>query len=130
MLYHTCMYYVVTGILPPLIYNAYLNQPDPGVFVCLVPNTVSARWIVDGYQADSVRILSRGVVVTYGSSTVANHIVSRIFIPATIANSHGVMAKCRGYLSGLSFVDSSETATFNVQGKLCMVRSSLETGQI
>lgn len=104
------------GIVPPLIYNAYLNQPEMGVFICIVRNSVSARWIVDGYQADSVRILSRGIVVTYNTSMIADHIDSKIFIPATVANSHGVIAKCRGYFSGTTFIESNQTAIFNVQG--------------
>ncbi len=100
------------------MYNAYLNQPENGVFVCLVRSGGSARWIVDGQQADSAAILSREITVMYDLNQVPGYIIATLSIPATVVNSNGVTCKCRRYIPrSISFVEANETAKFYVQGK-------------
>lgn len=105
------------GINPPLTYNAYLNQHTNGVFTCVVENSLSARWIIDGQQADSIPIIIRGISVTYDVTSIAGYVVATVSIPATAINSQ-VIGKCRGYMTGSRFVESVETIRFNVQGNL------------
>ncbi|XP_064402670.1 uncharacterized protein LOC135348401 isoform X2 [Halichondria panicea] len=119
LIFCTSAYGELAKIEAPFVYNAYLNQPDNGVFVCLVRNGGSARWIVDGQQADSVPILSREITVTYDLNQVPGYITATITIPATVVNSNGVTCKCRRYTS-IGFVEAYETAKFYVQGILQM----------
>ena len=71
---------------------------------------------MDGYPADSVRILNRGITVTFDSETVVNHVITHIFIPYTPENLHGVSCKCRSYISATNYLETPETAHFQVQG--------------
>lgn len=107
--------YRYTEIIPPFNYNAYLNQPQNGVFTCHLRDHAFIRWTINGDIITSSISDSTGIV--FDNAVLSDYTVSRLFIPANSVNSGGVDVQCVAISSRTSVRDiSNETAHFRVQG--------------
>ena len=109
-------------IMPPLVYNAYLHSQDFGTFTCITRDSDDIRWIVDGAAHNHPSAEMRQLEV-YNTPLDDPHCLqscqSVLKIPAIRFNQHITEIKCRAIsFSENYWVDSVETAQFNVQGLL------------
>ena len=103
----------IVGIIPPLSYNAYLNQSKPGVFTCQLKNQSITRWIINGTVINSGITRSRGIFI----NRTEKRTISELIVPATSINSVGLDVQCKAIsLEPYQSVTSKETAQFRVQG--------------
>ena len=109
-------------IIPPLIYNAYLDSQECGTFTCVTRNNDDVHWLVDGVLDSFPSVVNTRLIRI--NSTEAGH--SMIIIPAIPVNQHIAEIKCIAYTLNEYFQpvdeqESTETAQFNIQGLLNML---------